>query len=319
VTGAAGFIGHRLVARLVADGHDVLAVDYSAPDVPWRLDAWRSAAERRLIDLRLYSAAERAVEGCDWVFHLAADVGGVGYLNESNDFRPFMANMRMTLNLLEACEQENVGRLFLASSSCAYPVDWQSHDYVHLLDEDMVGAGWPDLMYGLEKMTAAKLAERAPFDVRAGYINSAYGPGLKIEGERMKFPAAIVAKLLRARDTGEPVTMWGDGTQRRSYIYVDDVVDKIVRIMAEPYAGPVNITTVPSVSCLDVAKLAMDLLAVDVPIVHEDGPTGVMHREVSNAKWEQVYGPDLTPPFEERFGQFVEWMGSVCGSQSSVR
>jgi nucleoside-diphosphate-sugar epimerase len=84
-----------------------------------------------------------------------------------------------------------------------------------------------------------------------------------------------------------------------------------VTIADDPYDGPVNITTTPSVSCDEVTRLALKLCDVDVPIVYEDGPTGVMHREVSNAKWEATYGPDRTPPFEERFAEFVDWMQEV--------
>jgi nucleoside-diphosphate-sugar epimerase len=194
-----------------------------------------------------------------------------------------------------------------------------------LLTESRVDTGPADLMYGREKMIGALLCERAPFDARVGYINSAYGPGLAIHGERMKFPAAIVRKVLASRKTGDPVSVWGDGSQRRSYIYVDDVVQKIITIMDEVYAGPVNITTTPSVSCDEVTRLALKLCDVDVPIVYEDGPTGVMHREVSNAKWEDTYGPARTgrpavpvPPFEERFAEFVDWMQEVTADESAA-
>jgi nucleoside-diphosphate-sugar epimerase len=158
-----------------------------------------------------------------------------------------------------------------------------------------------------------RLAEVAPFDARVGLINSAFGPGLAVSGPRMKFPAAVTVRALESQRTGKPLTVWGDGSQVRSYIYIDDVVDKILTVMTEPYQGPVSITTSERVTCAQGAQLVLDLLGLDVPIEYIDGETGVQARHVSNAKWERIYGPDKSRSFAEGMVDLVEWIAGVLG------
>lgn len=319
VTGAAGFIGSKVAERLIADGHEVIVLDIVEPAQPWRQDIWDLAGLGILGDLRTTDAID-VVEYArpDAVFHLAANVGGVGFLGHAdNDLSAYIDNMTMSNNVLSACEDAGVGRVFYASSSCAYPVGQQTHESKWKLHESDVPYGTPDgPLYGYEKRVTAQYGEQlrqaGRLDVRSGYINSAYGPGLAIEGERMKFPAAIVRKVLEARRTGGPVEIWGDGQQRRGYIYIDDLVEKIVRVtLGDEYDGPVNLTSPETVSCNEVAQLAMQLLGVDCEVKHVDGPTGPEARRCSNAGWERTYGPDDQPPFADRFAEFVNWMTEV--------
>jgi nucleoside-diphosphate-sugar epimerase len=312
VTGAAGFIGHNLARRLLAEGHEVTAVDYTAPEYSERVEVWRQC--RRIVaDLRDPAKTLGALEGAEWVFHMAANVGGVGYLAHK-EWDSYVDNMRMSLNVFEAARQWDVDRLFFASSSCAFPIEFQEHGRHIDLQEDIdLETGTPDLMYGREKLMTLRLAEVAPFDARVGLINSAFGPGLATSGPRMKFPAAVTARALECRRTGKPLTVWGDGKQVRSYIYVDDVVDKIMTIMTEPYEGPVSITTSERVTCAQGAQLVLDLLGLDVPIEYIDGETGVQARHVSNAKWERIYGPDKSRSFAEGMVDLVEWIAGVLG------
>jgi GDP-D-mannose 3',5'-epimerase len=314
VTGAAGFIGHNLVARLLSEGHHVTAVDYTAPVDPERLAVWRKAHARQIVDLRDAYKAFAAIEGAEWVFHLAANVGGVGYLSHM-EWDSYLDNTRMSLNVMEAAKQWGVARLFYASSSCAFPVDLQRHEFTAELHEDSdLESGPPDLMYGREKLATLRLCEVAPFDARVGMFNSVYGPGLATHGVRMKFPAAVTKRALECRHTRQPLTVWGDGTQVRSYIYIDDVIDKIMTVMIEPYAGPVSMTTSERVTCAEGAELVLKLLDVDVPIEYVDGETGVAARHCSNDKWEKTYGPDKCRPFADGMAELVAWMEKVLGA-----
>jgi nucleoside-diphosphate-sugar epimerase len=314
VTGAAGFIGHTLCKRLLAEGHGVTAIDYTTPELPERLAVWRSCHQRVVTDLREPYKALAAIEGAEWVFHLAANVGGVGYLAH-HDWQAYLDNTRMSLNVIEAATHWQIPRLFFASSSCAFPVKFQTAGGAAELREDRdLDQGTPDLMYGREKLSTLRLCEIAPIDARVGLVNSAYGPGLAVAGQRMKFPAAITRRALECRHTGEPLTVWGDGSQVRSYIYVDDVVDKMLTIMTEPYAGPVTITTSERVTCTQGAEIVKDILGIDVPIEYVEGETGVASRNCSNDKWEATYGPDKSRPFADGMVPLVRWMERVLGS-----
>lgn len=307
VLGAAGFIGTALTRRLLAEGHDVRVVDRVIPDMPYRREVW-DAAESMVCDLRNLVAAWDAVADADWVFHLAADVGGVGYLAR-NDYLPFFNNMQMSMNVLQACESRQVGRLFYASSSCVYPVTLQEADHWSALEEVRdIEHGYPDLMYGREKLMTLRLCERAPFDARVGIVNTAFGPGLKLSGERMKYPAAVTVRAIDAVKQGVPLDIWGDGSQVRGYLHVDDAVEKMWRIMSDPYAGPVNITSKEVASCTHVARMVLDILGADVPLRYVDGPTGPAHRVVSNRKWEQTYGPDGQRTMRAAYEDFVPWV-----------
>lgn len=323
VTGAAGFIASALAMRLVEDSHDVHIVDVVEPDNPHRRRAWDAACRSEVVDLRHIAF--------DWldqnwrpeaVFHLAANHGGVGYLHDHGP-EAYADNTRMSLNVFKAAEAAGVDRVFFASSACAYPVEAQQ---VHLappllLTEHILETGTPDGMYGREKLATLRLAEAlreaGRLDVRVGVLNTVYGPGQTITGPRTKFPPAVVGKALASRRTGAPLELWGDGTQRRQNIYIDDALDKIVTLtLGDVYEGPVNVTGVEAVSCDEVARLALDLLDVaDVPIAHVDGPTGPMARHCSNAMWERVYGSDDQAPFEESFARFVAWMESVSAKE----
>lgn len=310
VLGAAGFIGSHLTKRLTDAGYEVRAVDIQHPDLPWRRPAWDRATERLISDLRDPVQARDAVAGADWVFHLAADVGGVGYL-AAHDYRPFFNNMQMSMNVLDACEAEGVQRSFYASSSCVYPTDWQIKSLArsHGLTEDDIELGYPDLMYGREKLMTLRLCERAPWDARVGILNTVFGPGLKLEGERMKYPAAITVRAIRSVLRDEPLDIWGDGSQVRGYLHVADAVEKIMRIMHDPYDGPVNITSIEIASCNEVAKMVLELLGYpEIALNHIAGPTGPLYRWVSNEKWEKTYGPDPQRTMREAYTDFVAWV-----------
>src|SRR5690606_23918380 len=231
------------------------------------------AAERSVIDLRR-PGAPAAFGGADWVFHLAANHGGVGFLHHHGP-EAYADNTRMSLNVLDACEQAGVDRVFYASSACSYPIARQRPGHAEPLHECRIGPGEPDGLYGAEKLATLRLCEglaaAGRLDVRVGIFNTVFGPGQTIRGERTKFPPAVVAKALDCRRSGRPLELWGDGTQVRQNIYIDDAIDKVLTVMTEPYAGPVNISGVAAVSCRDVAEMALKLLDVDVPVVDAPG------------------------------------------------
>lgn len=314
VLGGTGFIGSRLTGHLADLGYEVRCVDFRELDST-RSDDVNKAAELIWADLRDPEECRDAIAGARWVFHLAADMGGVGYFH-NHDFWPYINNARITMNVLEACDALETERLFYSSSACAYPTDWQTIEgRIPKLGESMLESGYPDQMYGREKLMGLRLCERAPFPARVGIFHTIYGPGQEHEGERMKFPAAVATKTLRAAKTGGPIEIWGNGEQARSYLYIDDALERIMAVMSsEVYEGPVNIGAQGAVTCNEVALVCADLAGITDPeLSHTDGgPTGVISRDCDNAKFNNTYGEPEQTTIRDGFAGFMTWLDAVA-------
>lgn len=282
VLGAAGFIGSHLADTLEAEGHDVRRVD--------KVDGWGIWRA----DLRNPQEVLAAIADREWVFHLAADMGGVGYFHSDADYKASTDNARISLNVLGACEHADIDRLFFSSSACVYPIEQQIRPH----EEWEIGQGTPDQLYGAEKLFTLQACAKLPY-ARVGVLHTVYGPGQEATGQRAKFPPSVCWKALQAAETGT-MTLWGDGTQRRSYLYIDDAVRRILAVMeADHYDGPVNIGYEGTITCREAAVLAANAVGIDPDIICDPkaGPTGVVYRDCDNTKWRAVYGAtnDLHP------------------------
>lgn len=305
VLGGGGFIGANLVRRLTGEGCEVRAVDVAWP--AWRAEALRGA-DRYTLDLTDPAKARAAVAGAGTVFHLAADMGGVGYFHSDADLGASITNGRITANVVEACAAEGVHRLFYAASACAYPVE-RMRPGARALTESELGFGTPDALYGAEKLHGIRLCGKLPF-ARVGVLDTIYGPGAEWEGRRAKFPAAVAVKALHARRSGQ-LELWGDGNQRRSFCYIDDAVTMILRVAtADRYAGPVNIAARGTITCREAAQLCLSLVGVpDAEIVTNPAePSGVLARECSTAKFERLYGTPPATTYAAGFGELLDWL-----------
>jgi GDP-D-mannose 3', 5'-epimerase len=311
VLGGGGFIGANLVRRLTVDGRDdVVAVDVEFPD--WRLPSGEAMACWDL-DLSVYSNALDALMNAGTVFHLAADMGGVGYFHSDADLGAAMRNGQVTLNVFGAAVALGVERLFYASSACCYPIEYQQIASRALdLTEDFAGMGTPDQLYGAEKLHGLRLASKVP-NARVGILHTVYGPLQEHSGRRMKFPAAVATKALDARDSGV-LELWGDGTQLRSYLHVDDAVERILQITAaDHYDGPVNVGAEGAITCREIAELCLDLVGVERAriVTNPAEPSGVLSRDCSNAKYDALYGPGPDMGYRAGFRSFLDWLETV--------
>lgn len=240
VTGAGGFIGHHLVKYLKSKGHWVRGVDIKEPEFEPT-----AADEFWIADLRFFENCIRAVRDMEDVYHLAADMGGIGYIT-ANHANLTRNNILIDSHMLEASRLEGIERYLYTSSACVYPSFLQKDaDVTPLKEEDAIPAD-PEKGYGWEKLFSEQLAtyyhEEFGLDIRIVRFHNIYGPLGTYEGGREKAPAAIMRKVAEAEDGGE-IEVWGDGKQTRSFCYIDDCVEGLVRIMNSGYTKPLNLGT----------------------------------------------------------------------------
>lgn len=307
VFGAAGFIGSNLTNSLVNDGLEVLAIDVHEPTDEFRNNAWFSAAKREIVDLRF---EKPYLSGATQAYNLAADMGGVGYFHK-HDFWPYLNNSKITFNVLESCIEQKVSKLFMASSACVYPIESQQ-DYlkVPLLNESQIETGFPDQMYGREKLMLLRLSERAPIDCRVGIYHGIYGIGQETEGERMKFPTSIATKMLSAKNSGM-VEIWGNGKQSRSFQWIDDAVTKTKSIMQGDNVGPVNIGFQGAKSIIEVAQICASILDIKPQYTFtDDKPTGVIARDCDNSKYWNHFEKFEETDYTRGFTTLINWLQS---------
>lgn len=301
ILGGGGFIGSHVVAYLKDKGYFVRAVDIDFPEL--RSHWWSKADEVRLFDLRSQKAVKTALDGMDWVFHFASDMGGVGYFHKY-DYTPFLNNMQMDLNVLREIGDR---RLFYSSSACIYPTHIQRDvTNVPKLSEDMIFPANSDQMYGWEKLMMTMLCQRSNQDTRVGIFHTIFGEGQEFEGERAKFPPTIVKKVIDSR--GE-LKLWGDGSQIRTYLYINDAVEKIYRIMTMPYSGPVNVAGDEEISVIDTANMVLEIAGKKADFIFEgDKPSGVLARGVNNDKFIRRYGYQNKYTLRMGFERLYEWL-----------
>lgn len=303
VLGAGGFIGSRVTEALLQRGDEVLAVARREPRGERRRLVWERADGRALADLQEESID---LQGCTTVYNFAADMGGVGYFTDAQ-VGPYIANSRITFNVLEASSAQGVERLFISSSACAYPTKFQmTPGDAPLLSEDLLELGPADQMYGREKLMICALARNVDFDCRVGILHTIYGDADANSRRRMKFPTAIARKALEARNTGA-IAIWGDGSQLRSYLWIDDAVNKILRVMEGENPGPINIGYQGAISVADVVAICAEHLGIS-PELHTDlnAPSGVLSRDCSNARFWSLYGNMEPTGYRIGFGQLID-------------
>lgn len=307
VLGGGGFIGHHLVKRLKDEGHWVRAVDVKPPDFEAS-----PADEFCLFDLRLQNATVSAVLGVDEVYNLAADMGGLGHIT-FNDADIIRNNTYISLNTLEACRQQGVQKLIYTSSACVYPNYRQEESHVIPLAEDMVMPADPQHLYGWEKLTTEKALaayhEAGWMDVRIARLHNIYGPLGTWDGGREKAPAALCRKVAQAEDGGS-IDIWGDGQATRSFCWIDDCLDGILRLAKSTYTKPLNIGSSELITINDLADMIIRLSGKTLTKNHVEGPEGVRGRNSDNSRIRTVLAWEPTTPLEKGLGITYEWVKS---------
>lgn len=282
VAGAGGFIGHHLVKFLVDRGYWVRGVDLKEPEYEPS-----PAHEFELLDLRRRDNCLVATQGIDQVYNLAADMGGIGYITAYHaDIS--RNNILINTHMLEASQINSASRYFYSSSACIYPMYKQtSADVTPLREEDAYPAE-PEEGYGWEKLFAEKLCQYYWEDLglrtRVARFHNVYGPLGTYDGGKEKAPAAICRKLALARDDDE-IEVWGDGKQTRSFMYIDDCVEGIYRIMQSDYPYPLNLGMDVMVTVDELVDLVAKVAGKSVRKRYDlTRPQGVRGRNSDNSR-----------------------------------
>lgn len=308
VTGAGGFIGHHLVKRLKAEGFWVRGVDIKKPEFE------PSEADEFLIyDLRNYLSCFTCCHGMDDVYQLAADMGGIGYIT-AHLASIARNNVLINVNMLEAARERGVKRYLYTSSACVYAQSKQHDaDVTPLREEDAYPAD-PEPGYGWEKLFAEQMTEYYAkdhgLDVRIVRFHNVYGPLGTWRGGREKSPAALCRKVALAVDAGlSTIEIWGDGLQTRSYMYIDDCVKGLRKLMESGYTKPLNLGTDELVSINDLSIIIQRIAGVHLGHEHNlSAPQGVRGRNSDNAKLREILDWEPTTHLEHGLVPTYEWI-----------
>jgi len=306
VTGAGGFIGHHLVRRLTREGYWVRGVDLKRPDFEPS-----PADEFVVLDLRSWENCFQATRNVDQVYNLAADMGGIGYIT-ANHAGISRNNILINSHMLEASRIHGIQRFLFSSSACVYPQYRQNDpDVTPLKESDAIPAD-PEPGYGWEKLFAEELCRYYKRDygmeTRIVRFHNVYGPMGTYEGGKEKAPAAISRKVALA-DDGSEIEVWGDGQQTRSFMYVDDCVEGLLRLMASDYSEPLNLGTDRLVTIDELIDLVSQVAGKKLKKRHDlSRPQGVRGRNSDNTLLNRVLAWEPSIDLEEGLKITYEWI-----------
>ncbi len=282
VCGAGGFIGSHLVKRLKAEGYWVCGIDLKYPEF-----SQTEADEFVIGDLRDQSVCRDITRTAfDELYQLAADMGGAGYIFTGDHDADVMHNSAMiNLNMVDRARATGIKALFYSSSACIYPeYNQKDPDNPHC-SEDSAYPAAPDSEYGWEKLFSERLylsyARNYGMKIHIARFHNIFGPEGTWRGGKEKAPAAFCRKIAEAKDGGE-IEMWGDGLQTRSFLYIDECLEGVLRLMHSDFTGPVNIGSEEMVSMNGLAEMVMKIAGKNVRIKHIQGPLGVRGRNSDN-------------------------------------
>ena len=306
VTGAGGFIGHHLVKHLKGLGDWVRGVDLKCPEYETSL-----ADEFLLLDLREYENCLTAVQDVDDVYNLAADMGGIGYITAYHALLT-RNNILINSHMLEASRIATVNRYLYTSSACVYPMYLQNDPDLTPLREDQAMPAEPEKGYGWEKLFTEQLVtyyhEEFDLDVRIVRFHNIYGPLGTFDGGKEKAPAAICRKVAEAVE-GSSIEVWGDGEQTRSFCFIEDCIDGLIRIMDSGCNDPLNLGTDEMVTVNELVEFVCLAAGKNLERAHDlTKPQGVRGRNSDNQKVRDALAWTPSIPLKDGIKLTYEWI-----------
>jgi len=314
VLGAGGFIGSHMVKRLKSEGYFVRGVDLKYPEF-----SDTQADEFFVKDLRDQSVVDKMVSNhghtYDEVYQFAADMGGAGYIFTGDHDADIMHNSAsINLNLLNSLVKLNKLNkkypiVFYSSSACMYPAYNQEDPDNPLCSEESAYPANPDSEYGWEKLFSERLflsySRNYGIPVRVARFHNIFGPEGTWQGGKEKAPAAICRKV--ALSNGE-IEVWGDGKQTRSFLFIDECIEAVRRLVASNFQGPVNIGSEEMVTINKLVDIVAEVANKKVDVIHIDGPTGVRGRNSDNTLIKEKLGWNYTMTLKEGIEKTYKWI-----------
>ena len=329
VLGAGGFIGSYLVHQLKEEGYWVRGVDLKYPEF-----SKTSADDFIICDLRDPKNVEKVIRleaymgnplpsrgasypfsdklAFDEVYQLAADMGGAGYINTGENDADVMHNSAMiNLNVCNESVKQKIKKIFYSSSACIYPEYNQLDPENPNCEESSAYPAEPDSEYGWEKLFSERLylayKKNYGLDVRIARFHNIFGPYGTFEGGKEKSPAALCRKVAQALD-GSEIEVWGDGLQTRSFLYIDECIEGVRRLMESDFEGPVNIGSEEMVTINELAENIIDISGKEIYIKNIPGPTGVRGRNSDNKLIEEKLDWIPVQPLYEGLIETYTWI-----------
>ena len=309
VAGAGGFIGGHLVAELTRRGARVRAADIKPVPTWFHRDP---RTQMISADLKDREACYRLVDGADMVFNLAADMGGMGFIE--NNKALCMLSVLINTHLLMGSSDLGVQRYFYSSSACVYAADKQDRAEIDALCESDAYPAMPEDGYGWEKLFGERMCrhfrEDFGLETRVARYHNVYGPAGTYDGGREKAPAAICRKVIQAKLSGSnEIEIWGDGNQTRSFTYIDDCVDGTLRLMASAVREPINLGSDEMVTINQLVDIVERVAGVRLRRNYIlDAPLGVRGRSSDNTLITELLGWAPSTRLEDGMERTYRWI-----------
>ena len=320
IVGAGGFIGGHLVKKILDNGNSIVATDIK-PKEYWFQD-FDTVENHYSTDMKDISNCRKVTEGVDYVFNMACNMGGMGFIE--NNKAECMQSVLINTNLLIACNENKVQRYFFSSSACAYNKSKQQDVFIEGLKEEDAYPADPEDGYGWEKLFSERMCrhfmEDYGLEVRVARYHNIYGPYGTYDGGREKAPAALCRKIIQARkDKNDTIDVWGDGEQTRTFLYVDECVEGTLRLFESDYSEPVNIGSDEQVSINQMIGIIEGISGGGEfkKNYQLDKPKGVRGRSSNNDLVKKVLNWSYKMSLKEGLTKTYQWIESEMSQKGA--
>ena len=319
IVGAGGFIGGHLVKRLINEGNQVRAVDVKPFDL-WfqKFDK----AENFSLNMQEFENCLKMTKGYEYVLNLACNMGGMGFIE--NNKTDCMLSVLINTNLLRACKKNDVQRYFFSSSACAYNKDLQTDPNIDGLKEEDAYPAMPEDGYGWEKLFSERMCrhfkEDYGLETRVARFHNIYGPLGTFDGGREKAPAAMCRKIIEAKlKKINKIDVWGDGKQTRSFLYIEDCIDAVLKLFNSNFSDPINIGSDEQVSINQLIEIVEDIAKIKLEKNYQlEKPQGVKGRSSNNDLIKEVLKWDYKFSLKSGIEQTYNWIENIYLNQKNL-